>query len=99
MHRVRRRLREPRAAGPRSAAFVWTKRWTSEGDSILLDMTIICHMPYIHVKETITGRTAWNTSFDTLFRFSQQKLARVSASLSLHVFSITMLWVFSTPTK
>src|ERR1700730_434831 len=26
-------------------------------------------------------------------------LARVSASLSLHVFSITMLWVFSTPTK
>jgi len=36
MQRVRRRLSEPRAAGQRSAAFVWSQRWTSEGDSSLL---------------------------------------------------------------
>src|SRR5207302_11400602 len=43
MQRVRRKLREPRAAGQREAEWDWNQRWTSVGDSDLGCMVV--YMP------------------------------------------------------
>lgn len=51
---LRRRLREPRAAGQRVSACCCNQRWTSAGDSSWGFMLYRCHMTHIHVKKELS---------------------------------------------
>src|SRR5271166_4172681 len=76
MHRVRRKLSEPRTAGQRSADSLRSQRTTSVGDSeSICFMSYMCYNTHINVKQNQSTKIAKSPLFSVLKCLSRQKLA------------------------